>query len=242
MTDFTGFLEAAKSSVTPLVEQANEIATRVKNADNVNALVHQVRDEAETTDEKILAYRDWFDKANLEILRRQKEVEDYIVDNNMVDTEPVDVDALTAQYKVLAEQIKGIKKAVATLPGAADIEMPDLISISTRGGGGSTGPRPRIQEIKLNGTEVTRKIKQKDGSYRQESNFTTLALHLAKTFKGSNVQVKELQQAAFDEAKTTDLSTLSGTPFSFAFTVEYGPENERKSENVMIEVTPAMPK
>jgi len=242
--DFSTFIDVTVKSITPLVEQANETATRIQNADNVSALVHEVRDKVETSDETILSYREWLDAANNEILNRQKEVEQYIIDNNLVDTEPVDVDAETAKYKTLAEQVKAFRKVLDTIPGGKEAleDLPNMISISGRSGGGSTGPRPRIQAIKVDGEDVFRDVKQKDGSYKRESNFTTLSLFLKKTFKGSDVQVKDLQENAFAAAGTQDFNTLNGSPFEFSYTVNFGTEDKPESKNIMVQVTPAVPK
>ena len=242
--DFSTFIDVTVQQVVPLIETANETATRVQNADNVSALVHEVRDKVETQDANILAYREWLDAANNEILNRQKQVEEYIIENNLVDTEPVDVDAETTKYKTIADQVKAFRKVLEQIPGGKEAaeSLPTMISLSGRGGGGATGPRPRIQNIQVDGEDVFRNVKQKYETYKRESNFTTLSLFLKKTFKGSDVQVKELQEAAFAAAGTNDFNSLNGKPFSFAFTVNYGTEAEPQSKNIMVEVTPSVPK
>jgi len=239
MTDnpFGSLIEAAKATLVTLIGENNGRANRIKSAGNVAALIADVRDNSETTDENILKYRAFFEQANNAILDAQKKVEEYIREAGLVSTGDVDVDAETAAWKAVAEQIKSARTLVKNLGGEDSLaDLPEIVGIpGTRAGGsGATGVRrPRFQEIKFSvaGSDEWTTVGETKGE-GDEAKFVTNLTMLAGILgdKDHKVGSKDLQEALFAAAKTEDLSTLGGTPVEFAFTVG--------EKNYLVNVTP----
>lgn len=232
-----GLLDAAKATLVDLIGQANAKANRIKSAGNAAALIAEVRDSSETTDENILAYRKKMDEANNAILNWQKTIEAYIVENNLVDTGNVDVEAETTAWKALAETIKAAKGLAKNLGGEdalADLpEMNGIPGTRSAGNGASGIRRPRFQDISYTvaGKDEWHTVSETKGEGDEAKVVTNLTL-LAGVLstKDNRVTSKDLQTALFAEAKTEDLSSLAGTPVEFAFGVG--------DVNYIVKVTP----
>lgn len=221
-----GFLSQTATLVKGLILPANAVADQIINAGNSQKLVHEYRDDAETTDEKVLAYRAAMEQLNEKVLEWQKDVEAHIVAQGYVSTEPINVEEKTAEFVALRTQVKAALGMLKTLPGgdAVIADLPELKNLpGTRGGGtnGSVTARPRVSEVavKAAGEEgftalSSKGPKDKAGNDTHVSNFSTLARYFAKS--GNPVDVPELHKAAFAAAGTEDLSSLNGTPFVFA--------------------------
>ena len=241
-TTLSPMLAGAVALATQHVETANAAATRVINADNATALLHQVRDEIETTDENILKYRAAMDQIELKRLEFQSQIEKYITDNGLVDTEPVDVEAEKAAYREAKTQydaLKGMFKLLTNEDLPVSVELVKLPG--TRAGGtGSTTLRPRVSAVKVDGTLIQGKG-PKDKNTKEDtfvSNFSVLAAHLSKV-TDRKVEVSDLHTHAFEAAGTKDLSSLNGKPFSFVYNVEMN-DAENTVHTFNIEITPSV--
>lgn len=246
---FDAFVTAAVDSLTEQINSANAVADKVINADNTNKLIHEVRETSD--DETIAKFREWFDLANAEILRREQEIDKYIVDQGLVTVETVDVDKETENYKALSQTIKAMQGALAAIPGGADAakNLPDLKSLpgvrksSSTGSSGGTGiKRPRLSAITADyGDGPVDIYETKKGENGQPdtnvANLTTLSKALAAKFK-TKVEVKDLQTDLFKAAGTDDLSTLDGKPVTF--TVSIPSEDGNSSHTVTVTATPTV--
>ena len=218
------FLAATASLVTGLITQANPLAELVANAGNVNALVHQYRDDAETEDEKVLAYRTAMDQVSVRILEWQKDVEAHIIAEGYVSTSPVDVEAVTSEFNEFRKQIKAAVSMLKNLPGGEEVitHLPELKSLPGARTSASAGvARPRVSEVAVMAVDESAFTalhgtgpKDKDGNATRVSNFSVLARYFTRS--DTPVSVSELHAAAFAAAGTEDLASLNGTPFEFA--------------------------
>lgn len=221
-TDSLGsFVTAGAAVLRELIDNANTRADKLVAAGNTELLVHQFRDEAETQDENVLRFREWYNRANEEILRRQAEIEKYIVERGYVNTEPIDVEAVTTEYKNLAQQARDMSKTLRSFPGAEEVlkDLPELKAApgTGRGGGNSAGiPRPRFAKIeyRIAGTDewldvFTEKDGKTEGEKVRVTNLTILAQKISKDAgKDVNVSAKDLQGPLFETAGTQDLSSI----------------------------------
>jgi len=230
------FVAAGAAALSELVVQANGLADKLVAAGNSQMLVHQFRNDAETEDDAILKFRQWLDAANTEILKRTEAIDAYIVEKGYVDTTPIDTEAVTTQYKTVAQQVRDMRKTLASFPGAEDAlkDVPELKAApgTGRGGANTTGiMRPRFAQIlyRVAGTEEWQDAfteVDKDGTKVRKTNLTILSQVLGKGVKDASVSAKDLQEAMYSAAGTKDLSA----PVEFAFGVG--------DKNYEIRVTP----
>lgn len=227
----SSFIEAAAAFLPSQIEEANALATKLLNANNSVGLLHEYRDSEETTDEKILAYRAYVEQADNAILAAQAKIEEYILSAGFIDTEPVDVASVTQQYKDSAKLVTDSIKFLSNLPEAATTieKLPPLLKVNGSRSTATGKPinRPRVIEITLDGEEVFNV--DKDG--KKIVTMSVLALHLSKITK-VKVEGTALREAMFAAAKTTDLSSLNGTPIDFSFSVA--------DKNYAVHVVPAV--
>lgn len=215
------------------VEAANGLADRIAAASkDTKARVHELRTDPNTTDPEVKEYQEWYEKANAAIEKRTADIDAKIA-AKLSNTETEDVDALKTQYGENKTNATTARKFLDTLPGVSAEEkesaLKDVPELKTLRGGssgsGGGGKRPRLERVSFssdNGTtysEIWEEIENPKTKVKENKvNFTIVARKLAKEF-GSKVEVKELQAAAFDAAKTDDLSTLNGKVFDFAYSV-----------------------
>jgi hypothetical protein len=231
------------AAVTELINENNARAERLRSAGNSAALVHEVRDEKETDDARILKYRDDMEKANAEILRWQEEIEKYIRESGLVSVEPVDVDKETEAWKALHAQIKPMLTVMKNIGGDDSVnDLPEIKGIPGRGNSVSSAPgtpKPRVQRIRYQvagsdaWVEVSKEKETDDGNKVNFTNLTVLSQALNKAYKGAGVSASDLQGPMFDAAGTKDLSVLNGKPVQFGFSV-----GGEKPANLIVEVTP----
>jgi len=227
MTDYSGFVEGAVTTLKGAISENNVRAERITNANNSQALVFQYREEAETDDATILTYRQKFQQAEEAILKWQNEVDAYILEKGYVSTEAVDVEAETVAWRESASTIKAMTKVLVTLPGGEDAakDLPEVKGIpgARVGGGSSTGTRrPRFSSISYTvaGTDNWVDVSKTEGEGEDavsKTNLTLLAGVLST--KEHKVAASDLQAPMFDAAGTGDLSTLAGKPVEFGFSV-----------------------
>jgi hypothetical protein len=239
------FVESARAALTELIDANNHRAEQLKAAGNTAALVHEVRDTAETSDPEILKFREMKERALAEILTWEKTIEAYIVAQGLVKTADVDVDALTATWKTTHSQITKMRDVLSMMGGEEAVKsLPAIVGIPGKSGGaaGQSGiNRPRFQAIqyqvagKSEWTQVFVDDTDKENNPIRRTNLTVLGQALTKDIGSTldpkvTVTSKDLQGPMFDAAGTKDLATLKGEPFSFGFTVG--------TVNLVVEVTP----
>ena len=212
------------STISEKIEAANAIATEVAAATvNVNKQVRDLREDSETEDEKVQQWQKFV--ADLDAKREQatKVIDAYLAEQigaaQMSDEER---DAKKATYTEYRDEIRAAEKLLAMQgdEGAKAAEnLPDLLNFSGRksgsGGGGSQGPRPRLAAATVNGEDVWAERTNKDGEVENFVTFTILAQHISKD-SGIKVGARDLQSAAFEEAGTNDLSTVTEVDFGFS--------------------------
>lgn len=222
-----GLVAVAGATLTAQVNQANDIVQKIHAATaDIGNLIADIRDDENTTDEFLKNFQEWHEKAKAQIQDRIDQASKYVEENLLPKREEVDVDALKAQYRELKASIDGGLKFLAPL--GFDAEKAGIPALKTlRGGtvsgGGATGiRRPRVNDILVNGESVAKGVKNaKSGKVEQKANFTFAAAYISgKT--DTKVETSDLQAAAFAAAKTDDLSTLNGEPFSFHYNVGEG--------------------
>jgi hypothetical protein len=221
-------LAAGIEQANALIKQNNEIANKVRNAGNAKALVSEFRESGETTDETVLEYRAKREKALEALMQWENKIDAYLVESGLVSVEPVDVEALTAEWRKQADVIKSIRGFVNAIAGKDGldnlIEVVGLPGTRATGSGGATGVRrPRFTSIAYadaldaeNWTTVE-KTEGEGADAKVKTNLSMLALELSKG--GHKVGSADLQSALWAEAKTEDLSTLEGQAVTFSFGV-----------------------
>lgn len=237
-------VEMVRVTVTDQIEKANALVKTInENTTDKGKLVHDIRTDENSTDEKVKEFQAWFQQAEAAIAKKVAEIDGYILSNLMPKSEPVDVEALKTQHKALKDSIKAALTFVQSVPGynADSFKVPDLANLrgGTSSGTGQGGKRPRLNRIWVNvdgskgeGTLISKATKNAKGEDVEVSNFTLAAAAIGKATK-SKVEVKDLQAAAFAAAKTDDLSTLGGQVFEYFF--EAGEKENRKNVKVTVE-------
>lgn len=233
-----GIADMVVAEITRSTTVANEIAAKISaNTTDEGKLVHEHRVATDSTDEQVVAFQEWFEKANALIETKVAEINAYIKANLLqTSSEPVDLDALREQYKAAVVEAKTGAKFLATLSDApADYTPPAITSLrgGTVGSGNATGQkRPRVERIWIDGNVVESEATNKAGETRTVSNFTLAAAALSKV-SGAKVEVKDLQAAAFSAAGTDDLNSLNGEVFEFS--------HSSGDKNYAVKVQPKIP-
>jgi hypothetical protein len=222
-------VEVSRSTWETEVSEANLIANKLKTAGNALALVHEVRDSVETEDEFILRYRLWKDETDKQVLANQAAVEKYIVENGLVNVEPIDEESLKKQYAAKATQLKNLRTSISAFIDAEHREAvlnswTNLVSApGTRvSGGDGSGKgagveKARIQSINVDGTDVF-VATTTNGEEVRKTSLTILALWLSKD-SGTKVDGSVIREAAYAAAGVTKLADLNGRPVEFSLTV-----------------------
>lgn len=236
--------EVVKATLTQKISEANDIATKVAAASvDSKSLVHEIRDNDESvTDTTVLDFRTKYNAAVAELESWVAEINTYITATLLpAQSGEVDVEALKAEYKDLKSKISAARTFAKTM-GMEDSDLADLPELKTLRGGTSSGgkpggKRPRIASISVgnvDGSNMVRvydTVENKDGTTVEVNNFTLAARFIGnKDHANTKVEVSDLQRAAFEAAKTDDLSTLNGTPFEFV----YSPDEGKHSYNVKV--------
>jgi hypothetical protein len=212
------------------VAKANAIADEVqKSRVNVGKVVHEIRKDEATTDERVKSFQKNMEKANAQIEKWTKEIDEYIK-TELVQTSTMTDEVYEAKKAEYAELKKGINAALklaANLPGYTDETFKGVTPLQTLSGGTSgaaTGTkRPRLASLTIDGEEVFT-TKETDEGQVKSYTFTAAAAHLST--KDNKVNPSDLSAAAFAAAGTDDLSTVNDVEFvysangkDYAFTV-----------------------
>lgn len=227
-TDVFGVVQVM---VEDQVAKANAIAEEVqKSRVNVGKVVHEIRKDENTTDERVKAFQKNMEKASAQIEKWTKEIDEYIK-TELVQTSSMTDEAYEAKKAEYAELKKGINAALklaANLPGYVEGEtfksVTPLQTLSGGTSGAATGTkRPRLASLTIDGEEIFTVKKTDEGDVKSYT-FTAAAAHLST--KEHKVNPSDLSAAAFAAAGTDDLSTVNDVEFvysvgdkDFSFTV-----------------------
>jgi hypothetical protein len=222
-------VEVSRNTWEAEVTEANLIANKLRTAGNALALIHEVRDSADTDDQFILNYRQWKEDTDNKILANQAAVEKHIVEQGLVNVEPIDEDALRKQYLAKALQLKNLRTSISAFIDAEHRETvlnswTNLVTApGTRAsngdgtGKGSGVEKARIQSINVDGTDVFVSTTT-DGEEVRKTSLTILALWLSKD-SGTKVDGSVIREAAYAAAGVTKLADLNGQPVEFSLNV-----------------------
>lgn len=216
-------LTMVQQTVTQQIEEINNKVDQINAAtQDKGKVLHDIRTNPETDDEQIKAHQEWVEKAQAAIEDAIKRANEYIQSKYLsAEAQNVDVDALKEEVKELRSGVKSALTFVATLPGydAEKFTVPEMKNLrgGTSGATGTGGKRPRLAGVWVNNNLVEKVTQDKQGNDVHTSNFTLAAAYISKDAK-VKVEVKDLQAAAFEAAKTDDLSTLAGQMIEFAYT------------------------
>lgn len=232
-------MEANGALLRALTAQANEKVAKVKASENVNETISDLLKESD--DEKVVKYREFVDTLENKLLAAEREMTEYVKANLLPqDNDAVDVEAETAAYKELRDQINGFRKLLSQLPGGPEFleSLPTLDSLGRGGGsgGGPTGRKPRVTRAFVanaksadDKTEVFQEHKNEDGTVDRKVSLTIVAQHLSK-LSGTKVDPSTIRDHA-DEVVGTDWKSRNGEPFDFAMAVG--------DENYIVTLTPS---
>jgi hypothetical protein len=227
-----------------LARSANQIVTQINAVTNVGKLVFEIRDTSD--DQNVVDYRAFIADLEDQMSKAEATIEAYIKSALLPKSdETIDIDALKATHKELVAKANALTQSMATLGGAA--EGDEVIPINTLSGRKSSTSesqtaqwRPRVELITVASVSNTEaKVQasigktQSDGTVTYTHNFSAAIAFLNKEYKGNGLTVQDLQDAAKAEAKTSDLNSLQGKPFSFVISLK-----DKDSTNLMVEVTP----
>ena len=205
------------------VEEANKHAERVANSStNIGKLVQDLREDENTQDEKIKEFQTWVEKIDATREAGVSKINEYIA--TLIPKNDIDVDAEKAAYGDLKDQISGASQVLKSMHVEIPEDYPTLKNLrgGNTGAGGSSGPKPRVGLVTVNGEAIQKEVKVKKngketGETKLSSNFTLAAQHLSKA-SGTKVEAADLQSATFEAAGTTDLKSLpAGHEISFSF-------------------------
>lgn len=212
---------AVKAMVSDAIGKANAIAERVqKSRVNVNKVVHEVRKDENTTDEKVKAYQEWLEKANAQINKKTEEIDNYIKENlvqasSMSDEE---YEKAKAEYAELKKSATAAQKLAQALPGYSEdvfSDVPKLMTLSGGTSGAATGTkRPRLASLTINGEEAFTEKETDEGTVKSFT-FTHAAEVISKA-SGQKVKPSDLSGAAFEAAGTDDLSTVTSVEYNYS--------------------------
>jgi hypothetical protein len=175
-----------------------------------------------STEPEFVEFREWYDHgiAALEAKRAEFFALAKTKVTNADDLR--DPDVIKTEHTELRKGVKDALSFLAKVPGYdaekyPAPELPNLRGGTSKSTKGQGGKRPRLASITVDGQEISKTV-TKDGVDTKVVNFTLAAQHMSKVTK-SKVEVSELQKAAFETAKTDDLSTLGGLAIEFNYSV-----------------------
>ena len=200
-------------------------------------LVHDYLTDEDTDDETIKAWQEWDAMAAAEREAQATAIREYVAKTKLPE---IDEDAVKAKSEKIVElnaSIKAARKFAETVPGYSEEALGEIPAQTHLKGksSGNGGKRPRFDRVSYRltdsdpWTEVKSVKDSKDGTKVEVTNLSLLATTL-KSVLDTKVEVKALQEAAFAEAGTDDLSTIGGTVFDFVIAVG--------DNNVQVQVQP----
>ena len=233
-TVVSDFLGIVKSMVVLNLNQANAIATAVKNKRvNVGKVVHDLRNDDATEYAWIKEYQDWKDKADAAIAAKTAEVD------AKIKAELVNVSEMTdEEFEVEKVKYKSFKTSVREAMDLASkqtgfdeslfADLPALLSLSTgketgTGNAGTTGiKRPKLSHITVNGVErFSEKPPKGDGTVERSYTFTNAALFISKD-SGVKVSASDLSSVAYEVVGSDNLGDVTSISFTHTVTDKDG--------------------
>jgi hypothetical protein len=207
--------------------EANEIALKVASVTvEAGKAVHELRQNSDHPE--IVEYRKWLEKVSAKIEEETKRIDTLIRENLLpTKTGEVDVEAETKLYKALKDDMNATRNYLKTRPNFPQdlltderFDLKSLRGTKTSGSvSGVTGEgpkRPRLAMIWVDGERTFATVDNKDGTKREAATFTHTASVLSRK-SGTKVTAPDLQAAAFETAKTDDLSTKAGEIIEFYY-------------------------
>lgn len=207
---------AAVTALTQVVlsetQAANEIAERINSARGNHAkMLSEIREES--TDERLVAYREKRDKQEALMLKLREEADKIAAELGGLATLSEDeLSESEKEYQEHAKAAKGAAKLVVGMVGKDNApEFPEIVRFKSgkkrEGSTGSNTRRLRFDAITLNGEPV--------------KNLSAVAQKI-KSETGKTVTAAELQEVLFKEAGTDDVSKMNGVEFGVTETDKDG--------------------
>jgi len=211
-----------KVMVSDQINRANKIAEEIANSRvNVGKVVHEIRQDENATDPEVKKYQEFVAKAEAAMEDRRKKIDEHIKTNLVKASEMSDevFEQKKAEYLELKKGAQSAQKLAALIPGFSPEVFADVPALQTLSGGtagGATGTkRPRLSFLSVNGEEVFVTKKADDGTESKSYTFTNAAAFISKA-AGTKVSPSDLSAAAFEAAKTDDLSTVNDVEYSYS--------------------------
>ena len=179
------------------ITEANNLATEAQKVlGNSAKTLREARDNSE--DAKVVAFREWLDKANAQINKKTEEIDSYIRESLGLSgawTEE-ETKKKREEHKALRAEIKelrGVVEGMVKFTGETLPDMPEVLNFSgTVSTGGATGVRRlRLDKVEVNGKTV--------------DNLSAVA-SLIKRETGKPVATGDLQKVIFEKAGTEDVA------------------------------------
>lgn len=129
--------------------------------------------------------------------------------------------AETVAETVRGEAKAGVNYLVSIYGDAVRSLFPENLAKRHRKAGAATsgtGKRPRLSGIRVSDAEGTELLVLNGDEGKDKPTFSNLSVWISEV-SGTKVETKDLQEAAFGAAGTSDLSTKAGEVIEFAYTV-----------------------
>lgn len=184
-------------------------------------MIHEMRDETETTDETILAYRAKLAKIDATREKLVEEATNYVKGLVVAEKSDEEIAALRDEAKTLTGEGKALVNVLRMFGTNVDA-LPALPGVSASGNSGTTGiKRPRVSAITLAGEPVITKTKAADGTVKETATVSGLSSALkaaqkeGKAAKDVDVETATLQALIFEQFGTDDLSVVEDQSRTF---------------------------
>lgn len=233
---FAAMVETSKDRLSTIHTTYTALVQRIKGSQNPNALVHEIRDASDASDEIVKQFQAYRESLLTSLREAEAKVEEHIRANLMpTDGSVVDTEALTAEAKALRDEFNQIVSLVSTL--VADEEarnafkeaVPALEKLPRSPKDGSeaaTGQlRLRLASITVRGTDP------ESDPVNVGSTCTNAAKALSAAY-ATTIQVTDLTHQIVQAAGTSNMASLNGKPFEFASTIG--------DHNVIFTIVPAV--
>ena len=226
-----GIVQIMHDLVKESREQANTIVEEVqKGRNNVGKLVHDFRNDPETTHAFIKDHQKWRENAMKVINDHDAIVDTKIKAELITDAAMSDkvYDVKKAEYATLKETVKDALNLLLKRPDySADImaDVPALLSLTTgkeTGNGQVSGTkRPRLEMITVNKVETfSEKTDPKTKEVTRSFTFSAAALYITADVKDAKVKVtaSDLSAVAFETVGSENLSDMTSIEYVYTVT------------------------
>jgi hypothetical protein len=233
---FAAMVETSKDRLSTIHNTYTALIQRIKGSQNPNALVHEIRDASDATDEIVKQFQAYRESLLTSLREAEAKVEEHIKANLMpTDGSVVDTEALTSEAKALRDEFNQIVSLVSTLVSDEDARnafkdaVPTLEKLprqAKEGSEASTGQlRLRLASITVRGTDPA------SDPVNVGSTCTNAAKAISASY-GVDFAVTDLTHQIVAAAGTSNMASLNGKPFEFASTIG--------EHNVIFTIVPAV--